>query len=383
MKEDSVKFLHIADTHFGAHYAINPKNLQRRAYGERFFRQTEKIVNEALIQHQVDFIIHSGDFFNRSQPPGEVVKRGVEPFVRAASNGVPVYIVAGNHERGKLPVGLISFHENIYLFVKPCSFLYRKKGLTVKITGHPYIREEAPSLFNRVVQKAQDNFLSTTGSNKIDYNILATHQLFEGSQVENYTFRTGKNVIGFSQIPQNYHYIASGHVHRYQVVYKDSGRARSSNGVRKILQDYDSRTWRSSIEEKTIFNVGTIVCYSGSPDRVSLQERNEPKGYVIGEITSEDARFNFQQVDATPILYQKWDLLSSPLRSYLNEARDALARLEEIRSKNPAEFAAVFRINIRGRLSKPTRRLKHLKEEAQRLGVYLTFSSHLDSKLGL
>ncbi|MFW9854772.1 MAG: exonuclease SbcCD subunit D [Candidatus Thorarchaeota archaeon] len=381
MKEDSIKFLHIADTHFGAHYALRPKNMQRRAYGERFFQQAQKIVEEAVIRHRVDFIIHSGDFFNRSQPPPEVVDRAVEPFVKVASRGIPVYIVAGNHERGKLPVGLISYHENFHLFVKPCTFIYSKNGLAVKISGHPYIREEAPAKFNRMLQIAQNNVVSTENASQSFYGILATHQLFEGSQVENYTFRKGKNVIGYSQIPLGFHYLACGHVHRYQIVYKKGGRIRSSSGFLEIVQERDG-TWRRK-EEASFTNSGPIVCYSGSLDRVSLQERNEPKGYVIGEVTRSQAHFTFYPIKATPIIYQKWDLESSPLRNYLDRAMDAMATLEKMRDSNPSDFAAVFRINIRGRLRRPIKRLRHLKKEAQRIGVYLTFSSQLDMKLGL
>ncbi|MHA2247426.1 MAG: metallophosphoesterase family protein, partial [Candidatus Hodarchaeales archaeon] len=121
MPEKSIRFLHISDTHFGAHYALRPKNLKRRAYGELFFRKITEVLNKAISVHHVDFIIHSGDFFNRSKPPPEVVNRGIKPFQLAAQKGIPIYVLPGNHERSRLPLGLLPFYDNINLFTKPSS----------------------------------------------------------------------------------------------------------------------------------------------------------------------------------------------------------------------------------------------------------------------
>ena len=84
MDKDAIRFLHLSDTHFGVYYALKPRNLLRRAYSELFFHKVEEVIREATSIHKIDFIIHSGDFFNRSKPPPEVVDRGVRPFQRAA-----------------------------------------------------------------------------------------------------------------------------------------------------------------------------------------------------------------------------------------------------------------------------------------------------------
>ena len=95
MGKDTVRFLHLSDTHFGVHYALKPRNHLRRAYGELFFRKVEEVIRRAISIHKIDFIIHSGDFFNRSKPPHEVVDRGVKPFNLLPERGFPFLLSQG------------------------------------------------------------------------------------------------------------------------------------------------------------------------------------------------------------------------------------------------------------------------------------------------
>ena len=50
---DSIRFLHLSDTHFGVHYALKPRNLLRRAYSELFFRKVEEVIREAILIHKI------------------------------------------------------------------------------------------------------------------------------------------------------------------------------------------------------------------------------------------------------------------------------------------------------------------------------------------
>ena len=119
----------------------------RRAYGELFFQKIANVIQKAISNHHIDFIIHSGDFFNRSKPPPDVIDRAVKSFRPAIQKEIPIYILPGNHERSKLPLGLLPFSNgNINLFKKPSSFIFEKNGITIKLTGFPYIRKNAKKI---------------------------------------------------------------------------------------------------------------------------------------------------------------------------------------------------------------------------------------------
>ena len=117
LNEKTISFLHIADTHFGVYFAKKPRNQLKKEYCNLFFTKSEEVIKKAIKDHKIDFIIHSGDFFNRSKPPPEVIDRAVKPFSATAIKGIPIYLLPGNHVRGKLPFGMLHYQDNINVFL--------------------------------------------------------------------------------------------------------------------------------------------------------------------------------------------------------------------------------------------------------------------------
>ncbi|MFX1286504.1 MAG: exonuclease SbcCD subunit D [Promethearchaeota archaeon] len=390
MGDESIRFLHLGDTHFGAHYAQRPKNLHRRAYGELFFQKVEEVVNKAITEHEVDFIIHSGDFFNRSQPSPEIVDRGIKAFQLASKKEIPVFILPGNHERSRLPLGLIPFtdHETIKLFRKPCSYIYEKNGIIIKITGFPYIRRNVNLKFDSLVKRAWCN---SNGKNtkRPNYSILMIHQLVEGSCIENYTFRKGgHNVILFQQIPNWFNYVACGHVHRFQFLYSTKVHlSHSTSRFYSIEQDCDSHKWQFTDRQSIAFTPfkDPIISYTGSPERVSFAERNEPKGYIIGHLRLlpsepriQTARFQFYELNAIRMVYLVWDLNKANIDDYINLTLKELYRIHSEsfppRNKRDTLLTAILKVKIKGNGSYSSIKINDLRQEAKRLDIYLTFS---------
>ncbi len=385
MHENIIRFLHIGDTHFGVHYALNPKNPYRRAYGELFFQKIEEVINQAISEHHVDFIIHSGDFFNRSKPPPEVVDRGVKPFQLAAKRGIPIFIIPGNHERSKLPLGLLPFsNDNINLFSKPCSYTFKKNGFSIKLTGFPYIRHNIKKNFSSILKKA---WINSLGRNPIkpDYSILVTHQLIEGSRIEHYTFRSGQDVVSFRQIPKLLNYVACGHVHRFQFLYNPSfSSVKSTNKSYFIEQDNINQIWQFNGKNglKSSQFPNPIIAYTGSLERVSLAEKNEPKGYIIGELQlSEtghkinDVKYQFHELDALKMVYLVWDLSKATIDDYVTQTLEKLYSVSTLRrDEKRGGLSGIFRVKIQGKRYDSSKNLEHLKQEAKRLNIYLTFS---------
>lgn len=385
MGKDAIRFLHLSDTHFGVHYALKPRNLLRRAYGELFFRKVEKVIREAISIHKINFIIHSGDFFNRSKPPPEVVDRGVKPFQLAARKGIPVFIIPGNHERSRLPLGLLPFsNDNFNLFAEPCSYLLKKNGVSIKITGFPYIRHNARNTFSEILKKAWNNNFSDN-SMKYDFSILVVHQLLAGSRVENYTFRKGYDVVPMLQVLRKFDYIACGHVHRFQFLYeKGSPMLKSANRFYSVKQGYSACDWYFDDEYSNYSHFpNPVTAYAGSLERVSIQERNEPKGYLIGELKPSTtghrtmkSKYQFHEVSAVKMIHDIWDLSkSSPndcINQTLEEMYDFHSTYKSNRNKPREGLTGIIRIRIQGHRLPNNSFLDHFKQEAKRLGFYLT-----------
>ncbi|MFX1516867.1 MAG: exonuclease SbcCD subunit D, partial [Promethearchaeota archaeon] len=295
--------------------------------------------------------------------------------------GVPIYILPGNHERSKLPLGLLPFtNENIHLFSKPSSFIFKKNDVKIKLTGFPYIRRNVKRNFHSLVKKAWFH-----QREKTDFAILMIHQLIEGSCIENYTFRRGHNVIMFKQIPQKFNYIACGHVHRFQFLYNPRlGSIRSTNKFFSLKQHVSNHTWQFDGRLKVpspLFR-GPLLSYAGSLERVSLAERNEPKGYIIGQCETtkngvQSIEYRFHNLPAVKILYINWDLYKATMTDYVDKTLDTLYNIHansELQNQGENAITAIFRIRIRGNGSYSKKDIEYVREEARRCNTYLTFS---------
>ncbi|UCE95723.1 MAG: metallophosphoesterase [Candidatus Bathyarchaeota archaeon] len=384
--KDSIRFLHLSDTHFGVHYALKPRNLLRRAYSELFFQKVEDVIREAISIHKVDFIIHSGDFFNRSKPSPEVLDRGVKPFQLAARKGIPVFITPGNHERSKLPIGLLPFAiDNINLFSEPCSCLFEKNGLTIKITGFPYVRYKARKNFSEILSKAWNNS-STHKSRKYDFSILVVHQLLAGSCIEGYTFCKGYNVVPMLQVLRKFNYVACGHVHRFQFLYeRGKPLLKSTNGFFRVIQDYGAGSWHFDDECCSCSSFpNPVIAYAGSLERVSIKEGNEPKGYIIGELNPSPAgqgtvnvKYRFHELSAVKMIYKTWNLSKSSMKNYINQTLEEMydfhSTCKSKREKPQQGLTGIIEIRIRGNGLHNNAFMDHFKQEAKRLRFYLKF----------
>jgi DNA repair exonuclease SbcCD nuclease subunit len=88
-----VKFLHLSDTHLGA---SNFKLAEREKDFEKVFSQA---ISFALDQ-KVDFVIHSGDLFDRAKPSMQTLLFAIEELKRLKEGGIPFLIVPGSHDLG-------------------------------------------------------------------------------------------------------------------------------------------------------------------------------------------------------------------------------------------------------------------------------------------
>jgi DNA repair exonuclease SbcCD nuclease subunit len=260
----------------------------------------------------VDIVVHAGDLLFRSRVPTALVQMAMEPMVRVAERGVPVLIVPGNHERSQIPMNLWTAHPNLHVFDRPQTYLFDVGGLRVAAAGFPFgkkIRDTFASLVNQTghLQK------------HADVRVLCFHQTVEGAQVgtQNYTFRSGPDVIRGRDIPSRFAVILGGHIHRSQVLQTDL----RGNPM------------------------AAPVVYPGSIERTSFAERNEKKHYALVDVAGSDkdggdlVGISFIELPTRPmvnLIVDPKNMDDASLRAHLHQ------RLSEL------DPDSVVRVQIRG-----------------------------------
>ena len=304
-----IRILLLADTHLGLDLPVRPR-VDRRRRGEDFVANFEAALSRAL-EGDVHLVVHGGDVFHRSRVPDAVVDRAFEPMRRVAGAGVPLVVVPGNHERGRLPDGLLARHDRIHVFDRPRTIVVPAGGLRVALSGFPYAR--------RVRDRFADLVRATApGVHRADLHLLCMHHCFEGATVgpRNWTFRDAPDVVAASSLPSGFAAVLAGHIHRHQI----------------LTHGLDGRALRAP------------VLYPGSVERTSIAERDEDKGYLLVDLVHEPSgrwrvHPRFVPLPARPMcVVQIADGDPSALDALLRRAID----------RAPAD--AVLTIRVRGEL---------------------------------
>jgi len=244
------RILFLSDTHLGFDWPLRPR-IQRRRRGPDFFRNYELALEPARLG-EVDCVVHGGDVLYRSKVPPKLVEMAFEPLKTLADEGIPIYIVPGNHERSVIPRGLLAQHPGIHIFDRPRTYLLDLDGFQLGLSGFPCVRNNVRTDFVTLVE--------ATGWRNVDArgHVLCMHQAVDGAVVgpSDYMFKYDKDVVRPSDVPTDFGAVLSGHIHRFQVITKD-------------------------LRGKTL---DTPIFYPGSIERTSFAEKDEKKGYLVVEL---------------------------------------------------------------------------------------------------
>ena len=315
---DVVRILFLADTHLGFDLPVRPR-IKRRRRGDDFLANYATALRPALAG-EVDLVVHGGDVFNRSGPVASLAYQAFEPLTRVADRGVPVFIVPGNHERGRLPHIRFAQHPGIHVFDEPRTFVAEVRGLRVALAGFPSDRDAVRARFTQLLEATRWRDIAA------DARLLCLHQCIEGSTVgpANYTFTTAADVVRCADLPSGFEVVLSGHIHRHQVLTRDlRGRV-----------------------------LGTPVLYPGSIERTSIAEADEDKGFLLIEIALGDGQtrvsWQFQSLPARPLVRCALDIDSC-------SDSELEARLRALLASAPPD--AVLTITVDGTMTEHAGRL--------------------------
>ncbi|HUQ82572.1 MAG TPA: metallophosphoesterase [Gemmatimonadaceae bacterium] len=296
---ERIRILFLADTHLGFDLPTRAR-VHRRRRGHDFLANYALALQPAL-ERRVDLVVHGGDVFNRSRVATSVAWQAFEPLARVADQGIPVFIVPGNHERGRIPQIRFAQHRLIHLFDRPRTYVADVRGVRVAVAGFPSERHDVRTRFCDLVEATEWRAESAT------VRLLCMHQCVEGATVgpNDYTFTTAADVIRGRDIPKGFSAVLSGHIHRHQVLATDLRGA----------------------------PLAAPVLYPGSIERTSIAEANEQKGFMIVEVACDgaEARVSWQLhgLPARPLVRRELsvadvapDVLEAVVRAMIADAPD-------------------------------------------------------------
>ena len=250
-----MKFAHISDTHLGQYRSI--KEREEDSYNA--FRQTI----EKSIEEKVDFVIFSGDIFDRSNPPNDAVLLMMQQLMLLKEKGIQSYFILGDHDQPKV-------EQN------PIHWLYKMTGFA----HHLDYQEDGPTKLNDVLLIGFDHRSAGKDTEELmekfnEIDLIAKEHV-------------GHKILVLHQPLTEVHYHAA----------KDSGL--SANDLPKNFTYYAIGDIHKNYEKKYEFLGGPLI-YPGSIEISSTEPIKESsKGFYIVDISSEEAIPKWIELDLRP-----------------------------------------------------------------------------------
>ena len=266
-----MKFAHISDTHLGQYRS--KKDRINDTYNA--FEQTvEKCIGE-----KIDFLILSGDIFDRSHPPNDAILFLMKQFMKLKENGIQSYFILGDHDQPKTRQNAI-----LWLYSMTNIAHHLGDGNPVKfkdILLYGFDHHDVGNDLDGLLEKFK--VIDTEIMNHDGHKILVLHQGLN----DVHKFAGEMNV---SDLPKNFTYYAIGDIHK------------------NFAKKYDS--------------LGGTLVYPGSIELASTEPIGDSaKGFYIIDISSDEAIPEWIELELRPRFEMEVDV------------KDAESKIDELVSK--------------------------------------------------
>jgi DNA repair protein SbcD/Mre11 len=305
-----IKILHLSDIHLGSgfsHGKVNPETGINSRLED--FVQSLKICIDRAIAEPVDLVLFGGDAFPDATPPPYVHEAFASQFRRLADANIPAILLVGNHDQHSQGNGGASL--SIYRTLVVPGFIVGDTIAThhldtpnggVQVITLPWLNRSTlltrpeteglalPEVNEMLIQKLQPVIEAEIRRLNPDLpTVLLAHLMADRATLGAEKFlAVGKGfTIPMSMlIREEFDYVALGHVHKHQNL-------NPSNDP--------------------------PVIYPGSIERVDFGEEKEDKGYILVEVESGKAEWEFCALPARPFITIEVDISQAeePLEAVL------------------------------------------------------------------
>ena len=201
-----MKFAHMADIHLGAHR--QQTHLQKREL-EVFTQAMQE-----CIDHDVDFILISGDFFHVGIPDLGIVNGAVRQMREVQKKGIPIYVIYGSHDYTPSGTSVIDILDTIGLVTN----IEKRRMEDGKLKLDFFTDPKTGAKLAGIAARQQ-------GLESEYYEVLDRKRLEDESGFKIFAFHSGLNefkpkylsemkTIPISNFPKGFDYYAGGHIHK-------------------------------------------------------------------------------------------------------------------------------------------------------------------------
>ncbi len=291
-----MKLLHFADLHIGVENYGRPDpdtGLSTRLLD--FLAAFDELVDYAIAA-PVDAVLFAGDAYKSRDPSQTHQREFARRIARLAAEGIPVFMVAGNHDlpaiadrASALDIFPTLAIERVFVSDRISTAILPTRSGPLQVVALPWIRrgqfltrDDTRNLtLDQITQRLQERLTNALAweFQRLDPNlpaILTGHVTVSGATVgsERSMMLGRDHVLLLSAVASPaLDYVALGHVHKHQVL-----------------------------------GYNPIVAYSGSLQRVDFSEEAEDKGFCVIDLDEKQPpgsrlrRFDFHPVKARPFL---------------------------------------------------------------------------------
>ncbi len=167
------------------------------------------------IQHQVDFILFSGDLFNTSLPSLDTLKIVTKSLKQLQDKNIPLYAIPGSHDFSPSGKTMIDVLENAGLLKNVCKGTIDPdtKELHLRFTIDEKTQTKITGILGRrgLLDKTYyENLHRTSLETESGYKIFLFHTTITELLPKHLTMIDSQPL---SFLPKNFNYYAGGHIH--------------------------------------------------------------------------------------------------------------------------------------------------------------------------
>ena len=251
-----MRIFHLADTHLGYmnYKRVDPETgINQRE--QDVYIAFRKMIDVAL-EEIPDLVVHAGDLFNTVRPTNRAITFAFNQLSRLAEAGIPLVIIAGNHETPRLRgtgsiFRIFEYLPNIYpVYGDELETVdLQIAGKKVEIQCLPHIDSE--DLYSQELSKMKPG--------SADYSIGLLHGTMSGLEFDYTMGQFSEMAIGGNILDRGFDYIGLGHFHKHTFITEN-------------------------------------CAYSGSLERFSFAEAGQEKGFIEIEMDNEVFSAKFRKL---------------------------------------------------------------------------------------
>jgi len=301
LSERSVRFLHLADLHFGTetHGRIDPDSgLPSRLLD--FSRSLERVLDQAL-EMEVDAVLFAGDAYRSGRPTPTQQRELARHVERINRAGLPLLMLVGNHDLpdGRGHANAVDVYRtlrlpNVHVVERPETLRLETRRGPLQVACIPYPTRgkvfalpgvDPRSLTEDRIRDAMEQALSrfiqeeVQRRNPTEPLVLLAHMAvseatLSGSERTMLLAEEPKLLRGLL-IQSGIDYVALGHIHRFQDLNPDGQ---------------------------------PPVVYPGTLERIDFSEEKDTKGFVIVDVEPGRAKYQFFPLSCRSFVTIEMDL---------------------------------------------------------------------------